>query len=462
MQKLAAYLLERTDGMNWPEVRASETSSLRAQVENWLRSKGAPNIVSQGQYRSEDGSAANFEVQEAADGERSWWMVRLEEISDDGRRFVAAVSLTSRPRKVSLYATLEVGSDETLVSPFPTDPKCPRVIRTILKAPGRWHHGFSELVPLRRVVGFESGEALVGELKHPERTVPYVLLSEDGNALALPSLDSQLAYDLAGLANVVVLDADATWALTDHFGGRLSCFGGAVRLFWPRLELSDNPYRHPLWTADRLRSVPTDSATTLTRFRRQLRTLVMGASALSVVRPPEIDDIRGAAARRDFAAIRDKARSLEDLAALADLYAKANDDLRGELAKVKADLQVAQNYIAELEGDKAALLANLRATMAATGSPMAPEEITPDAPPSEDGYIAPADGDIRFYKKRFAAPTHDVLIRVNDCGHNRWQNAHAADKARKGVEKLENGRADWKTLEHCGKCQGGGMWRVRW
>ena len=71
-------------------------------------------------------------------------------------------------------------------------------------------------------------------------------------------------------------------------------------------------------------------------------------------------------------------------------------------------------------------------------------------------------GDERFYKKHYDAPMHDIMLRVGDCGHNSWENAHSADKARKGIARLEGGRNDWKTVQHCASCTGGGMWRVRW
>jgi len=50
---------------------------------------------------------------------------------------------------------------------------------------------------------------------------------------------------------------------------------------------------------------------------------------------------------------------------------------------------------------------------------------------------------------------------VGDCGHNSWQGANKADKAKKGIAKLEGTEA-WRLVQHCGKCTGGGFWRVEW
>jgi len=79
--------------------------------------------------------------------------------------------------------------------------------------------------------------------------------------------------------------------------------------------------------------------------------------------------------------------------------------------------------------------------------------------PQESG--EPKPGEERYYKKQHSKPAYDVLIRVDGCGHTSWQSAAKADKAKKGVERLE-GRNDWKNIQHCGSCTGGGMWKVRW
>lgn len=463
MQKLAAYLLERQDGMNWSEARISEAAHIRSHVEKWLQSKGAQISHATGTYQAEDGSHATFCTEEAKDGDKTWWMARLQEVTHDGRRFLATVSVTTLSTKVAVYATLEVGSEATLVNPIAADPRCPKVIRTLLNTPGRWFHGFTQLCELRRLEGFEAGQGLAEEVKHPERTVPFVVVTSVGEDMALPELDTQLAYDLAGIANVVLLDSDATWALTDHLGRALSCYEGAVRLYWPRLSISDDPYRHPLWTANRLRSATGNLSATLKRFRGQLRALVMGASALSVVRPREIDAIRSAASRRAFAELKSRARTLEDHAGLADLWEKDNDQLRAANADLIARVSDLEALVARLKVDRAALQAHLHAAKSSSAeTSSADDDIAPDARIEDEELKEPVPGELRFYKKKFSAPDHDVMVHVNDCGHNKWRSAHAADKARKGISKVENGRTNWQTMQHCAACKGGGMWRVRW
>lgn len=459
MQKVAAYLLERRDDMEWPEARARQAADAKAMVEKWLLAKGASTIGSTGTYGPEDGSAGSFKIREAADGQRSWWMVELQEDTAEGRRFSTGLSITAAEDKVSVYVTLETGSTTTHVVPVSSDPRCPRVVRDLLQLPGRWCHGDSLLGQLKLVRGFEEGEGLVRDIDYTRRSVPIVAITRYEGDLALPDLDSKLAYDLAGLANVYVMDEDAAWALTDILGRDWSCFHGAVRLYWPHFALNQDRFSHPLWTFERLRSRGENLRETRDRFRRQLREIVFRASALSVVRPHEIDEIREADSRRAVSELRRKATSSAEYEEIANTYAAENDSLRSELAAARSQIDTLQEQVGRLEGDKRALQAHL----ASKGQPVqTDEEISPGGDESDPASAEPTSGETRFYKKIGARETHDVLKRVQDCGCNKWQGAQKADKAKKGISKLENGRKDWKNVQHCASCTGGGMWKVRW
>jgi len=133
MLKVAAYRLERREGMGAAHTRAAEAQALRQGVAAWLSSKGAIGVdaagVSSGTYNAEDGSHATFRTEEAVDDDRSWWFVRLEEVQESGRRFVASLSVTNAEDHVAVYATLEVGSAASAVRPVDFDPRCPRIVR---------------------------------------------------------------------------------------------------------------------------------------------------------------------------------------------------------------------------------------------------------------------------------------------------------------------------------------------
>jgi hypothetical protein len=461
MQKVAAYLLERTEGMNWPETRAAEVALLKAQIAAWLASKGAPKLEAKGVYKAVDGSHATFGIEEASHLDRTWWMMRLEEVTNAGRRFSTAVSVTSWASRVVVFATMEVGSEATTILPVEAEPRCPRIIRTLLALPGRWFHGASELRAVREIEGFELGEGIVAEIKSPQRTVPILVVSRGHNGLALPDIHSKLAHDLAGLANVVVMDSDAGWALTDALGKMLSCFAGGVRLYWPRLALTEDPQRHPLWTRQLLTAG--DPAEISDSFRRYIRGVVMRAAALGAVRPSLIDDIRRSASQAVLDEMKAKATSLPDFVALAESYAAENQQIRNEVSSLTKQAEVLQVRIVALEEERAALLTRVEnAEVQLKYKASEPQGLAPAAQPAEpEAEGPPPPGTARFYKKKHSAPTHDIMEIVADCGCDAWQGSHAADKARKGIAKLE-GSSDWKSLHHCASCTGGGMWRVRW
>lgn len=468
MQKISAYLLERRDGMLDARARNAEAASLRAEVLKWLRAKGALEGATSGPYKAEDGSEASFTSESADDLGDSWSMVRLEEVARNGRRFVAGVSVTTTHDAVVVYASLEVGSVASEINPLAVEAKCPRIVRMLLGLPGQWYHRSSRLRPLRRLVGFEDGEELARELLSPERTLPWLVVTEVKRQMVLPDLDARLAHDLAGLANVVRLDEEAAWALTDTLGRSLSCYSGAVRIYWPHLATSDDPFRHPLWTAHRLFGASDRPDETLTRFRNQLRARFTRASALSVVRPREIDMIRANVARRALDDLKASAGSLADYKQLADSYAAENDNLRAANKELNERIAGFAGSIATLEETRTALLARIenaelqlryREQGEQNEQTIQPESEPPGAAPEA---VPPVRGDVRFYKKSHSAPKHDIMLPVVDCGCSNWQGGHAGDKAKKGIAKIEGGRSDWSKIQHCGSCTGGGMWRVTW
>jgi outer membrane murein-binding lipoprotein Lpp len=465
MQTVAAYLLERREDMQWPEARASEAKHLQAVVTAWLRSKGALAVDGSGTYTPEDGSSGTFGIQDAIDESRSCWMLQLNEETPDGRRFSVSVSITAANDRVSVYITLETGWTTDHIMPVSVDARCPRIVRELLSLPGPWYHGTSRLRQRLLVNGFDAGEGLAAEIAHSSRTVPLIVVSTYGGNLVLPDLDTKLAHDLAGLANVVVVDQDGSWALTDNLGATFSCYWGAVRLYWPHFSMKQDRLVHPLWTRERLHSAGEDVIDTRERFRGQLRGILFRASALSVTRPREIDEIRDGASRRAVIALRQRASSLEEYEQLADSYSTDNDQLREERASLRSQIEELQGQVAKLEGDRQALIAHLRAAKALPAEAEATsstEEIAPAVEGEDATEAPPSSGEIRFYKKVYSRPTHDVMVRAQDCGCNNWESAHAADKARKGIAKLENDNADWNMLQHCASCTGGGMWRVRW
>ena len=282
MQTVASYLLERRDDLQWPEARSEEAKRLQAVVRSWLESKGSAGGDLEGTYQPEDGSAGWFKTHSATDDARSWWMLQLNEETPEGRRFSVGISITVGSDRVSVYIKSEAGWTTARILPALVDARCPRIVRELLGVPGTWYHGSSILRGHLTVSGFDNGEGLAAEIAHHSRAVPLVVVSTQEGRLTLPGLDTTLAHDLAGIANVITVDEEAAWALTDILGVPFSCYLGAVRLYWPHFSTKQDRFFHPLWTADRLRAAGDNPIETRDRFRRQLRGILFRAAALSV------------------------------------------------------------------------------------------------------------------------------------------------------------------------------------
>lgn len=107
------------------------------------------------------------------------------------------------------------------------------------------------------VIGSEQIDALVqGCLLDPGRRLPVVLFSavkeEDGRYPPDAGDPELTARELCGLAHVYVMPrVEDSHRLTKRLH-MLSVYDGAVRIYWPRLRLTDPPPRHPLHLRQRL------------------------------------------------------------------------------------------------------------------------------------------------------------------------------------------------------------------
>src|ERR1700733_5554870 len=107
------------------------------------------------------------------------------------------------------------------------------------------------------IVGSEQIDSFVQScLLDPGRRLPVVLFSakkeEDGVYPVDAGNPALTARELCGLAHVFVMPrVEDSHRLTRRLG-MLSVYDGAVRIYWPRLRLTDPPPRHPLHLRQRL------------------------------------------------------------------------------------------------------------------------------------------------------------------------------------------------------------------
>lgn len=145
---------------------------------------------------------------------------------------------------------IEIASAEYLLAPAYHSVGAPAVIRTICQQDvliGDMR-ARATVYPLL----YDGVEQFVGLLEAEQRHLPVVLLTPFANGEP-GDLDSQaLANHLAGVAIVTEADTpEATRSLSDHLG-RLGCYDGGVRIYWPGFRVSDDLRRHPLLLSSRI------------------------------------------------------------------------------------------------------------------------------------------------------------------------------------------------------------------
>ncbi|EWC50775.1 hypothetical protein XAR_3205 [Xanthomonas citri pv. glycines str. 8ra] len=438
-------------------------SSVNASIDRWLVSKGVADASqNSGAFTSETpggGGTYTREIVEV-DGHYAEEVI-LRERANVAQEFLTRVCLVGTADRVAVYASVSASSVGTKIAPRPTSARCPAVLRDVIREHRDWEIDGAALPSGRpqAFLGNEGGEEVCRIVLSGQRRFPLILISEFEEEFIWDGLDRKLASDLVGLGYVASIDADAGWEISNRLGKRGACFDGAIRIYWPNIGTSLDQLVSTVWTPERILDVPA-SANAEDRFREMLRQRVMAASALSISEPEEVSRTFRAQARKKLADLQGSAGKIEEVYEIANSLADDLDQAKRKIVELEIAISVettrAENAEVQL----------LYSRSGAQGGNYPSEDVS-----SEDSDESGADvgsgreeiepGATIFYKKVSSTPNYDIMQRRGDCGHNRWESAHAADKAWKGVERYE-GRDGWKSFLHCARCKGGGMWKVSW
>lgn len=410
-------------------------------IEAWLRRKGATSPIGErGSFRSKTraNNEGNFEFQKVEiDGVRLSDL-RLDEFTNSDQIFETKISTLKNANRIDVFVRLSSEPTGSAVTPLIVYPRCPQIVRDILQSSHRWTFQ-GQAIPsgVKRAEGDSDGLTLADRIKDVSRVHPIIAVSElDGEEL-LPGLCYKLAHDVHGLAYVYSIDDDASWALSSKLGKVNSCYLGAVRLYWPTTRSSEKLHTN-LWTASKL--LPADESQdqqALERLTNQIRHRILGAASEALTEPSTISKFRLDWDRRQERELVERSHDSSDF----DHLLASKRDLETQLADAR--LTISRLY---------SQLQEIRHTELEASSAEAAER---------DASEKPKSGEIRFYKKIHSKSNYDVLVPIADCGHTSWQNAAKADKAKKGLVRLEGSDA-WNQVQHCGSCTGGGVWRVKW
>lgn len=348
MRKVAGYALFSPQGPQ--DATNDRYRKVRSLIDVWQQSKGE---VQQRDDAMElvlrDGRVAEFERVSAASLRGELSEITITEPTDSGL-FQTHVVVAKLEERIVVYVELRAAGGPYQVGPMYVDVRCPNLIHQIVESGDDWFVGESLLSAKPfDFTGSDGGEEFVKVAWHPNRNLPIVAVSPFDSHMLTETFVSDLARDLCGIALVVRLDEQASWRLTNTKGKEWSCYSGAVRIYWPRIQVTDNPLAHPLWTRfSLLRQVatPQDAAN---RFRRQIRRRIMGLSAFSVREPREFSAIRSDSERTETEKLREVLREASNWEALANDYSQENDRLRSSIDKKTVEISELREQVANLQ-----------------------------------------------------------------------------------------------------------------
>ena len=378
MRTVASYALSHKSRS--PEDARDVLTQAVAAIQRWLDGKG--DATASGDHVTitypDERRAILKEEAELTEGSKIQIFDLIEEIATGN--FRTHITLAQAGEEVEVHCNLSVGG-EAEIAPVLFDARCPQVLRDIIDI-GDWNNGQNALrtSPLR-YSGPLGGQDLVDLLWSEARSIPVVVVSDYDGLVLHPDIEQRLARDLAGLALIARIDAQAAWYVSEQKGREWSCYNGAIRLYWPIASTADpRPRRHPLWTADRLLSGVPDTESAAERIRNQIRRQVLGQSAFSNWESRVASEIRGRIRDHEIAereAERQRARGADDWKGLAESYSRENDSLQTKRDALLEDIGGLKNTISELT----AQLRNAEQTLRYS---VAPDDVAPaEEPPPE-------------------------------------------------------------------------------
>jgi hypothetical protein len=226
-----------------PQLGPKALDQALAAVVSWLQDRFGltPSPLSGGSHRADDlviewetlfgdaGGLVGFVVDQADSDDPTWrWCTKIDIGVESGEAWLRVRLGLFTPR-------------EGLVTRPKVAPHRPPVVRRVvdrmdIRVDGR-RIGEPWVLSVPQVPGY------VKFLTSPDRRLPVLAIAHD--AEGEPFLDRARAADrLLGLAHVVEIDLQSSYAVTDAIGKTLSCYSGAVRMYWPGFAVGDDPYFH--------------------------------------------------------------------------------------------------------------------------------------------------------------------------------------------------------------------------
>lgn len=265
---------------------------------------------------------------------------------DKGLAWSIQVRMLLEPNAAVITLQLSVLGTKFSIQPADIKLGPPRIVRdlTSLKSATFAGYPYSSMAQTMRA---DAVESLCGQLLDESRPFPVVIVSHELNT-ERPLVDvDRLAAGTAGLMKVYELaDKWAAYRLTEEIGKPYSCYAGAVRVYWPGLKRTDDPFKHPAWMPWRLRQLRHTDELAAELFK-------IGAEATSYrfFEPSSIGAFRNTIEDEERQARRSE--SSGDAEQLLEQLIEAEDDakgLRAQLSEAQAENQTLRQNLDAMLG----------------------------------------------------------------------------------------------------------------
>jgi hypothetical protein len=239
---------------------------------------------------------------------------------------------------------VEVASAEYLLVPAVYSVGAPAVVRAICQQ--------EMLVGDMRVratvypLSEDGVDQFVGLLEAEQRRLPVVLITPFANGEPGELNPKSLADRLAGVAIIAEADTPETTRALSGRLGRLGCYDGGIRVYWPGFRSSDDLRRHPLMLGSRI------AVLGLERAARTVEGSIFSVAAFRFVPDPRIAAIIGASEAASRAG-----RAQEAVMQGGSTWEQYALEMSEKLDRALAELDTMQSENANLRANQTALFA---------------------------------------------------------------------------------------------------------
>jgi hypothetical protein len=322
-------------------------------------------------------------------GESCWALIwRYPHPEDESLLWLARVVFSENASSCEFALTLQLDSTRLQFRPPILTLRSPRLVGGIAAS-------FDCRVGPQKVTGTSIPLATADvdnfvrrDLVDPSRSLPLIVVSRRASNDDFVVDPDRLAAKLVGLAVVYALSERGTsYRLTDLLPPRLSCYNGAVRVYWPGFSSEDPPTKHPLYHPDIIARITEQGALLEDRLFDRLARI----SAFRYVDGPITSRVLQASKTKQ------KERQVRQLEDLRDSLGK---DYQARIDEILGTLAQREEIIRSLE-DENRLLKERLSDWRLYQSP-ASSEPTANVPIAEEGELGSVAEAVARAKTRFS------------------------------------------------------------